>query len=563
MKENLNEKIKKFLKTQIIILPVEEINQIVLEVVKNNRQVKGEQVLTILKTSIDQKNQEYVADEKNLIAVLNRFIDENLQECLYPYAIKEVNKLINFVERLNVELSLQVADEINNNPKFFKLISQIMTHQNFEEELTGEVWTILLTSYCLANNVGLDQNTADLSEASLYNLDAYMREIASFSVLTNEEEKQLGREILKGNKEAENKLIKHNLRLVVFIAKRNLNRGLDLTDLISFGNMGLMKAAHMYDSEKDNKFSTYAGWWINSYINLGLFSTANNIRIPNHVMEYKRRYLKVKNQIEAEYGREATVEEVMQKTGFSPKLIAELDALATTVSFNSKLSEESETELLDYLVDDENQIEQLMVQQSLAIKIRELLENTKLNEMERNVIFYRYGFFDNEVWTLEKIAKKYQKTRERIRQIEAKALKKIRMNPKIKNFLIFAQNYNQAETNLENYIAYYSQDKTYQPKKEIIKSNSTLFDFLNISPQELPKILAKLYPEEEELVIKRFGSDFCTLNTTNWSKEDARFFNSYVRKVLERIVKNSNYERKQIPKWIIQKRQNQQRVLKK
>ena len=545
MSENLKEEIKKLLQSQPPILPNEEITKIVFNVLKLNQGLDKNQIITIIQNNLYQKSQEYLAKPQNLVLVLNQYINQNLKECEYPLALKELQKLITFIEKLDVPFPLTVANGLITNKTLESLISQVM-QKNIE--LNSEIWNTLLISYC-----GVNDEEIATSQFDLNGINYYLKEISKIPILSIEEEQELGKEIQNGNKEAEAKLVKHNLRFVVYIAKKYLHLGLELEDLISFGNLGLMKSATMFDWQKGYKFSTYAGYWINRYIKIGLNETANNIRIPEDLNDLKNHYLHVKNQFELENGRKPSLEEMIEKTGYSKKIILKLDALATTISFNSKIKEEDETELVDLLIMKENLPEDLMIKNSLSAKIHELLYNTNLNEMERNVLLYRYGFYDGQVWTLESIAKKFAKTKERIRQVESRALKKLRMNPQTKNLLIFAQNPTKSEINLQNYIEYYGQTKS-SHKKEYSK-NTSLYDLLKISPQELPKILEKLFPEEKELVIKRYGADFCTFNTVSWTKEDSFNFNSYVRKVLFTIKNNPYYERNHIPMWITQKRQ--------
>lgn len=256
----------------------------------------------------------------------------------------------------------------------------------------------------------------------------YLKEMSSFAMLSAEEEIELGRRIAEGDTEAKEKLIDANLRLVVSIAKRYLNHGLSFLDLIQEGNMGLMKAAERYDYTKGYRFSTYAVWWIHQAMIRAIADIGHTIRIPVHTNDRVYQVLKVKKSLAVELGHEPSTAEIAKQLNMTTSQVEELLAMANEmVSLDSPVSGNSETILGD-LVEDESALspEENALQVVQQQELDRVLDNT-LSERERDVIRYRYGFVDDRIWTLEEIGEHFHITRERVRQIEEKALRKLRI----------------------------------------------------------------------------------------------------------------------------------------
>ncbi|MCD8197572.1 MAG: sigma-70 family RNA polymerase sigma factor [Lachnospiraceae bacterium] len=259
-------------------------------------------------------------------------------------------------------------------------------------------------------------------------LHMYLKEMSSFAMLSAEEEIELGRRIAEGDTEAKEKLIDANLRLVVSIAKRYLNHGLSFLDLIQEGNMGLMRAAERYDYTKGYRFSTYAVWWIHQAMIRAIADIGRTIRIPVHTNDRVYQVLKVKKSLAVELGHEPSTAEIAKQLNMTTSQVEELLAMANEmVSLDSPISGNSETILGD-LVEDESVLspEENALQVVQQQELDRVLDNT-LSERERDVIRYRYGFVDDRIWTLEEIGEHFHITRERVRQIEEKALRKLRI----------------------------------------------------------------------------------------------------------------------------------------
>ena len=254
----------------------------------------------------------------------------------------------------------------------------------------------------------------------------YLKEIGRVPLLTPDRERELAQRMAEGDETAKNELVEANLRLVVSIAKRYVGRGMFFLDLIQEGNLGLMKAVEKFDYTKGYKFSTYATWWIRQAITRAIADQARTIRIPVHMVETIHKVSRYSRQMLQELGREATAEEIGEKMGMTAEKVREIMKIAQDpVSLETPIGEEEDSHLGDFIQDEDTPAPADAASQTI---LREVIERElhTLTPREERVIKLRFGLYDGRTRTLEEVGKEFDITRERIRQIEAKALRKLR-----------------------------------------------------------------------------------------------------------------------------------------
>ena len=254
----------------------------------------------------------------------------------------------------------------------------------------------------------------------------YLREIGKIPLLTYEEEADLAKKIMNGDEDAKKKLAESNLRLVVSIAKKYVGRGMLFLDLIQEGNMGLIKAVEKFDYNKGFKFSTYATWWIRQAITRAIADQARTIRIPVHMVETINKLIRTSRQLLQQNGREPTPEEIAKEMEITPEKVMEIQKIAQDpVSLETPIGEEDDSHLGDFIQDEDSPAPQDSAAHTLLKEQLEEVMNT-LTPREAMVLKLRFGLEDGKARTLEEVGKQFDVTRERIRQIEAKALRKLR-----------------------------------------------------------------------------------------------------------------------------------------
>ena len=266
----------------------------------------------------------------------------------------------------------------------------------------------------------------------------YLREIGKVPLLAAEEEVELAKRVEAGDETAKKKIVDANLRLVVSIAKKYIGRGMLFLDLIQEGNLGLIRAVEKFDYRKGFKFSTYATWWIRQAITRAIADQARTIRVPVHMVETINKMVRISRQLVQRLGREPTDEEIAGEMEIDPSKVEEIRRIAQLpVSLETPIGEEEDSQLGDFIEDrDLPSPEEAAAGHLLHEQIEEMLE--ALSEREREVLHYRFGLEDGRSYTLEEVGKRFGVTRERIRQIEAKALRKLRhpsRSKKLKDFL--------------------------------------------------------------------------------------------------------------------------------
>ena len=352
-------------------------------------------------------------------------------------------------EMPEIEKKLDVSDLIEKGKKG-KLstndLDEAMEHMDFDmaslEELyeafedngislPGDISTSEMNE--IENEVerfGRGENMERLLEQEGLSVDdpvrMYLKEIGKVPLLTGEREKDLAERMAQGDEEAKNELVEANLRLVVSIAKRYVGKGMFFLDLIQEGNLGLMKAVDKFDYTKGYKFSTYATWWIRQAITRAIADQARTIRIPVHMVETIHKVSRYQRQMLQELGREPTPAEIGEKMGMSADKVREIMKVALDpVSLETPIGEEEDSHLGDFIPDEDMPSP---AEDASATILREMIERelNTLTPREAHVIKLRFGLYDGRSRTLEEVGKEFDITRERIRQIESKALRKLR-----------------------------------------------------------------------------------------------------------------------------------------
>ena len=366
---------------------------------------------------------EILKNAHNASSVRNKFSSVLLSIELENIKINDntVNKLINKYGEDKVNQYIMEMLNYNNRTAEFK-----ETYEKIDSiiEIMGNAYE--------NNDIDINQDSATTEDNTIeeYNgntedsVKLYLKDIGSVKLLTPEEEKELARRVANGDEKARNKLIEANLRLVVSIAKKYVGRGLPILDLIQEGNTGLIRAVNKFDVEKGNKFSTYATWWIRQAVTRAVADHARTIRIPVHMVEIMNKVIIAQRKFNMEFKREANSEELSDMIGINIDKVEDAIKLQqTTISLDSPVGEEEDTTYVDMIADPMTTNDRY-IEKERRIKIEEALAT--LTEKEAKIIRLRFGLEDGTTHTLEEVGHIYGVTRERIRQIENKTIRKLR-----------------------------------------------------------------------------------------------------------------------------------------
>ena len=332
----------------------------------------------------------------------------------------KMDLVLEFLEKSNIDILQEGAKEENVEDLLIENEDDIILKEDEEVEIIEDV------------DVLEGVSTEDP-------VRMYLKEIGNVPLLTTEEEVALAKRVEEGDEEAKKALTEANLRLVVSIAKKYVGRGMPFLDLIQEGNMGLMKAVDKFDYVKGFKFSTYATWWIRQAITRGIADTGRTIRVPVHMVETINKTLRMTRTLLQELGREPTPEEVAGRLGVPVARVREVLKISRDpVSLDTPIGEEDDSHLGDFIEDDSalspaDSAAFSMLREELGMALE------SLTERERQVVRLRFGLEDGRARTLEEVGREFNVTRERIRQIEAKALRKLRhpsRSKRLKDFLI-------------------------------------------------------------------------------------------------------------------------------
>ena len=348
-------------------------------------------------TTFDVQVAEFIRNHKKTGTAIDDEINDKL---IIPFTL-DADGIEDLLQRIQ-DAGISITDK-EGNPS-----ARVLHNEEEEAELTNEEL--------------LGSNSAKVNDP----VRMYLKEIGVVPLLTNEEEQELAILVEQGDTEAKQRLAEANLRLVVSIAKRYVGRGMQFLDLIQEGNMGLMKAVDKFDYTKGFKFSTYATWWIRQAITRAIADQARTIRIPVHMVETINKLVREQRNLLQELGQDPTPEQIAERMDMTPDKVREILKIAQEpVSLETPIGEEDDSHLGDFI---EDEVIENPVDYTTRVVLREQLDEVldTLTDREENVLRLRFGLDDGKMRTLEDVGKVFNVTRERIRQIEAKALRKLR-----------------------------------------------------------------------------------------------------------------------------------------
>ena len=402
-------------------------------------------------------------NDKYSFNIIDNYINKNIQGS-YQYAdsIEKFNNIHRFLNKYNYSITPDVIIKLFNNNKIFTSIIKTIFNYNYNVIITGKIddyiedttLLLVLDIYCAYNNIEI-KDKEELEDDAILKGDSvhqYLQEISKIPLLSVEQEKELGIRLANKDKKARQRLIEANLRLVIRMAKKSQGRGLDFLDLIQEGNIGLINAVEKFDVSLGYKFSTYATWWIRQAIDRAIYDKGKNIRIPVHLNEQISRLNTVSRVLEKELGRTPSIEEVAKKMRISVTRAEELSKVdQDTVSLSAPVGEDEDSELGDFIPSEEKGPDDIVLNGMLRKYLDEIIDSINASEREKYIIRLRYGFIDGDEHTLESIGAEFGITRERIRQLEAKTLNKIRMHRKTKDLAVYTDNEEYCAKRLSEY----------------------------------------------------------------------------------------------------------------
>ncbi len=382
---------------QVTLSPAEKKQEIINDLTEKSKALKGKLTYSVIADVLEATD-----------------LDKNAMDDIYDALMTKGIEIISETEN-DFDEELLLADDADFNPELAGDPELVMDEDDMDLEAS------------IPKGIAVDDPVR-----------MYLKEIGKVPLLSADEEIELAKRMEQGDEEAKKRLCEANLRLVVSIAKRYVGRGMLFLDLIQEGNLGLIKAVDKFDYRKGYKFSTYATWWIRQAITRSIADQARTIRIPVHMVETINKLIRVSRQLLQTYGREPSPEEIAVEMGLSVDKVREIQKIAQEpVSLETPIGEEEDSHLGDFIPDDDVPAPaEAAAFSMLKEQLVEVLDT--LTEREQKVLKLRFGLEDGRARTLEEVGKEFDVTRERIRQIEAKALRKLRhpsRSKKLKDYL--------------------------------------------------------------------------------------------------------------------------------
>ena len=510
---------------------------------ENSFEINANDVDTYLqkkfKKSLNQYIKKMMEDSEYALKLLSNYISKNIKnKKTSKEALKELQKVIRFTMSLNYELMPDICIWLlENNSILNKLLKQIIDsnleiiQQNKIENITKNTDIgLFIRIYCAQNEITIEEelpkenlNVNDICGEAIEitpenqemrnTVRLYLDEISQYSLLSSEEEVELSIRISNGDELAKKQLAEANLKLVVFIAKKYIGRGLPFLDLVQEGNIGLIKACEKYDANFGFRFSTYAGWWIKGEIERGIKNQARTIRVPSYMVDNITKTDKVEELLISKLKRNPNDEEIAQQMGTTIQKVKEIkQAEKNITSLDTPINENEDSYLSDFIPSSSPIPEEKADSNLLRTHIDKLYKLARLTDREQKILDLSSRSFDGQFYSQEEIGKQFNVTRQRIGQIQDKALQKIRIHPYSNTLIEYAQDPEGAKINLQVYRDFYGQEKRVTKeqfdtrKKEILESRNitrSIYDYESLqqhSKKNIEFVVSSLIDEELDLV---------------------------------------------------------------
>lgn len=538
-----------------------------------------------IESMIKNCSKRYIADtleeENQAIKVVSNFIKKNIKlKNKYQDNIISFEKIVNFFHDFNCfpppNLLIELIDKNDTLNRILQDVVEnnleILQKYDIDSKFSDDISKNFIELYCLKNNIEIkkedDIQEEDYTEFitnitnTVYTDDSvkmYLQEIHK-PILTKEQEKSLALRIRNGDEKAKELFIERNLRLVIKVARKYTGHGISFLDLIQEGNLGLIKAVDKFDVTKGYKFSTYATCWIRQSIQRSLGDKSRNIRLPIHLYEKVKKYELLKKELSLKFNREPTFEELSKKMRVSIDTIYKYERLEhDTISLNMIVGDE-DSELEDFISLSKESIDNQFIEENLKDVIENLLKNSHLTTKEIDILKLRFGIGTNDPKTLEEAGKIYGVSRERIRQIQEKALKKIRRSYNVKELAIYMDNPKEAQKNIDRYRLKYQQQtlqniklkdrkeselKMEMQEKTKRKSKDNLYEyFSDYSKPEVSKVISRLDEDELELLHKRYGDNLLEPVKNDIDADEKKVIISNIIPRIQRMLEGKKVRRR-------------------
>lgn len=538
-----------------------------------------------IESMIKNCSKRYIVDtleeENQAIKVVSNFIKKNIKpQNKYQDNIISFEKIVNFFHDFNCfpppNLLIELIDKNDTLNKILQDVVEnnleILQKYDIDSKFSDDISKNFIELYCLKNNIEIkkddDIQEEDYTEFitditnTVYTDDSvkmYLQEIHK-PILTKEQEKSLALRIRNGDEKAKELFIERNLRLVIKVARKYTGHGISFLDLIQEGNLGLIKAVDKFDVTKGYKFSTYATCWIRQSIQRSLGDKSRNIRLPVHLYEKVKKYELLKKELSLKFNREPTFEELSKKMRVSIDTIYKYERLEhDTISLNMIVGDE-DSELEDFISLSTESIDNQFIEENLKDVIENLLKNSNLTTKEIDILKLRFGIGTNDPKTLEETGKIYGVSRERIRQIQEKALKKIRRSYNVKELAIYMDNPKEAKKNIDRYRLKYQQHslqkiklkdrkeselKMEKQEKTKRKSKDNLYEyFSDYSKPEVSKVISRLDEDELELLHKRYGDNLLEPVKNDIDADEKKVIISNIIPRIQRMLEGKKVRRR-------------------